>query len=29
MLIGDPIPELLNDPAYLKFRAQVQERLTR
>jgi tetratricopeptide (TPR) repeat protein len=27
MLFGDLIPELQNDPEYLKFRAQVQERL--
>jgi tetratricopeptide (TPR) repeat protein len=29
MLIGDPIPELQNDPEYKKFRAQVQEMLGR
>jgi len=29
MLIGDPIPELQNDPEYPKFRAQVQEMLAR
>jgi tetratricopeptide (TPR) repeat protein len=27
MLMGDPIPELQNDPAFRKFRAQVNERL--
>ena len=25
MLLGDPIPELLNDPTYQKFRAQVSQ----
>ncbi len=29
MLLGDPIPELLDEPEYLKFRAKVQELLTR
>ena len=28
MLMGDPIPELLTDPEYRKFRARVQEQLT-
>jgi tetratricopeptide (TPR) repeat protein len=28
MLMGDTIPELQNDPEYLKFSAQVQERLS-
>lgn len=27
MLMGDPIPELQNDPGYRRFRAQVNERL--
>jgi tetratricopeptide (TPR) repeat protein len=27
MLVGDPIPELQNDPEFQKFRAQVNERL--
>ncbi len=27
MLLGDPIPELQNDPEYLKFRTEVQARL--
>lgn len=29
MLIGDPIPEMQNDPEYKKLRAQVQEMLAR
>ena len=29
MLMGDPIPELQNDPEYRKFRAQVGEMLGR
>jgi hypothetical protein len=29
MLIGDPIPEMQNDPEYKKFRAQVGEMLGR
>jgi len=29
MLLGDPIPELLDEPEYLRFRAKVQELLTR
>ena len=29
MLVGDPIPPLDNDPEYLKFRAQVNQRLAR
>ena len=29
MLIGDPIPEMQNDPEYRKFRAQVGEMLER
>jgi tetratricopeptide (TPR) repeat protein len=28
MLLGDPIPELQNDPEYLKFRTEVQARLS-
>jgi hypothetical protein len=27
MLVGDPIPELLNDPGYQKFRSQVNQLL--